>query len=82
MGSLKVSPWHLAKIFENHYNQSNGICPGTDVDLIALLKDVTHHDFVQFYHSTFTLSHTLSSLWKETFDQEEQNQLNANTVCC
>ncbi len=36
MGPLKVSPWHLAKIFENHYIQSNGNCPGTNVDLIAL----------------------------------------------
>ncbi len=52
MGPLKNSPWYIAKVLENHFNQSNGVCPGTDIQLIDYSKEASLEDFLEFYEST------------------------------
>ncbi len=52
MGSLKNSPWYIAKILENHFNQSNGACPGTNPQLLTFLQETPFQDFLKFYEST------------------------------
>ncbi len=75
MGPLKFSPWYVAKILENHINQSNGNCPGTDVQLIKYLQETSLEDFLEFYESTLQPIPTTTKLFEKVFQQEKENRL-------
>ncbi len=75
MGPLKTSPWYIAKVLEDHYHQSQGYCPGTDSQLVALLQDTTFHNFLQFYKSTLVPLPVITEIWMKVFKSEEENRL-------
>ncbi|MCP3686547.1 MAG: hypothetical protein GY861_28245, partial [bacterium] len=75
MGPFKNSPWYIAKVLENHSNQSNGVCPGNDAQLIDYLQETPLEGFLEFYGSTLIPVPATSKLFKEVFKQERENKL-------
>ncbi len=75
MGPMKYSPWYIAKILENHFIQSNGDCPGTNVNLKEYVQETFSEGFLKFYESTLQPVPSTSDLFQKVFKNERENKL-------
>ncbi|MCP3683391.1 MAG: hypothetical protein GY861_11940 [bacterium] len=64
LGSLENTPGRLAAILEQHHIKTKAACPGTDEDLLQLLKDTRGKPYFEFYRTTI--------------DQQVQKEWNTN----
>ncbi|MCP3682229.1 MAG: hypothetical protein GY861_06005 [bacterium] len=64
LGSLENNPRRLAAILEQHHIKTKAACPGTDEDLLQILKDTRDRPYLEFYRTTI--------------DQQVQKEWNTN----
>ncbi len=52
LGTFENTPRRLAVILEEHYNDTQGLCPGTDPDSRTILRKVEKKFYFEYYRTT------------------------------